>query len=99
VLFRLYHRNAPQPLDGFTGDVFVVLRNDDYTTREIVVEILTTTFGYDAGRAETRMMETHTQGRGVVGRYPVATARAKVTEVRELTRSRGFPLWIGIEPV
>jgi ATP-dependent Clp protease adaptor protein ClpS len=98
VLFRLYHRHAPPSLDGHTGDVHVVLRNDDYTTREIVVEILMTTFGYDARLAETRMMETHTQGRGVVGRYPVATARAKVAEVRELTRSRGFPLWIAIEP-
>jgi ATP-dependent Clp protease adaptor protein ClpS len=99
VLFRLYHRHGPQRLDDYAGEVNIILRNDDYTTREIVVEILMTTFGYDAQRAETRMMETHTQGRGVVGRFPVATARTKVMEVRELTRSRGFPLWIGIEPV
>jgi ATP-dependent Clp protease adaptor protein ClpS len=99
VLFRLYHKNPPQPLEGFAGDVHVVLRNDDYTTRDFVCEVLTTTFGFDAAAAETRMMQTHTEGRGIVGRFAIADARSKIRQVRELARTRGYPLWIGIEPI
>jgi hypothetical protein len=39
VLFRLVHKHPAPSLDGQTGDVHVVIRNDDYTTRELVVEI------------------------------------------------------------
>ena len=100
VLFRLYHRHGPPAIDGITnGDVHVVLRNDDYTTRELVVEILVQTFGYDLATAETRMMQTHTEGRGIVGRFKVGEARTKIAQVRELARTRGYPLWIGIEPI
>jgi ATP-dependent Clp protease adaptor protein ClpS len=105
VLFRLCHKHPPQPLDGFLGnewansDVHVVLRNDDYTTRDFVCEVLTTTFGYDAPTAETRMMETHTEGRGIVGRFAIAEAQTRIRRVRELARTRGYPLWVGIEPI
>jgi len=100
VLFRLYHRHAPPDLDAAaTGDVHIVLRNDDYTTRELVVEILMSTFGFDAAAAEARMMQTHTEGRGVVGRFSATEARHKIARVRELARSRGYPLWIGTEPI
>jgi ATP-dependent Clp protease adaptor protein ClpS len=99
VLFRLYHKHPPPPLDGCAGDVHVVLRNDDYTTRDFVCEVLTSTFGFDADAAETRMMQTHTEGRGVVGRFAIADAQAKIRRVRELAAARGYPLWIGIEPI
>jgi ATP-dependent Clp protease adaptor protein ClpS len=99
VLFRLYHRHPPTPLDGHSGDVHVVLRNDDYTTRDFVCEVLTSVFGYDEEAAETRMMQTHTEGRGVVGRFAIAEAKPKIQRVRELARTRGYPLWIGIEPI
>lgn len=101
VLFRLYHGMAPPSLDALPelGDVNVVLRNDDYTTRELVVELLVGTFGCTADVAEARMLATHTEGRGVVGRYRARDAKAKVAAAREHARARGFPLWIGIEPV
>jgi ATP-dependent Clp protease adaptor protein ClpS len=100
ILFRLCHGAAdPVATPAGPGDVHVVLRNDDYTTREFVCGLLERIFAFTAGDAEAVMMQTHTQGRGVVGRFALAEARAKVREVRELANTHGFPLWIGIEPI
>ncbi|MBA2542181.1 MAG: ATP-dependent Clp protease adaptor ClpS [Deltaproteobacteria bacterium] len=102
ILFRLCHNMAPpslDALDGASAPVHVVLRNDDYTTRDFVCGLLTGTFGYTENDAEIRMMQTHTEGRGVVGRFRADDAKAKILKVRELARVAGHPLWIGIEPV
>jgi len=99
VLFVLYH-GAPAPVvDVIGGDVHVVLRNDDYTTRDFVCTVLRDVFALDDAAAETRMMVTHSQGRGVIGRYSAADARTKIREVRERAHASGYPLWIGIEPI
>jgi ATP-dependent Clp protease adapter protein ClpS len=45
-----------------------------------------------------RMLETHTEGRSVIGRFGASDARGKILEVRSRARSRGAPLWIGVEP-
>jgi len=100
ILFRLYHGHAPPELaEDARGDFLVVIRNDDYTTRELVVEVLRTTFGCEPDAAEGLMMRAHTEGRSAVGRYSAAEARTKIAAVRELARTRGYPLWIGTEPV
>lgn len=100
ILFRLCHGGDPARRDdAFDGDVHVVLRNDDYSTREFVCEILERVFTFNAADAETRMMQAHSEGRAVVGRFAVSDARAKVRDVRALATSRGYPLWIGIEPI
>jgi ATP-dependent Clp protease adaptor protein ClpS len=100
VLFRLCHGTGAPPLESIDlSDVHIVLRNDDYTTRDFVCELLTSTFGCTEEAAEVRMMQTHTEGRGVVGRFRAQDAKAKIQQARELSRSRGYPLWIGIEPI
>ena len=91
-------RRTISELGGITGDVHVVLRNDDYTTRDFVCGLLTGTFGYTEDAAETRMMQVHTEGRGVVKRLSATEARSQIARARELARSHGFPLWIGAEP-
>jgi ATP-dependent Clp protease adaptor protein ClpS len=78
-------------------DVHVVLRNDDYTTRDFVVDVLRDVFEVSEDDAETRMMQVHTEGRGIVGRYKLPVAKQKVDEVRRRARERVFPLWIGLE--
>jgi ATP-dependent Clp protease adaptor protein ClpS len=99
-LHRLRHTCGEQPLDDtLAGDVRVVLRNDDYTTREFVCEILRQVFTFNEADAETRMMQTHNEGRAVVGRFSAAEARVKIREVRERAKRHGFPLWIAIEPI
>jgi len=99
ILFRLVHGMTDPDIDVLGGDVHVVLRNDDYTTRDFVCEILESVFTFNVTDAETRMMQTHTTGRAVVGRFAAPEARAKIGQVRDLARARGFPLWIGIEPI
>jgi ATP-dependent Clp protease adaptor protein ClpS len=99
VLFALFHggREPEVTLHG-SGDVLVVLRNDHYTTQEFVCQVLRDVFALPDVQATAVMLATHTEGRGVIGRFPVETARAKIGEVRALSHAQHFPLWIGVEP-
>ena len=99
VLFRLCHGAEPQVRGDGNADVHVVLRNDDYTTQQFVCHVLEDVFRLSADEANTRMMQTHTDGRAVVGRYRPDDARTKIETVRARARTSGFPLWIGIEPI
>lgn len=98
LLFLLAHgmREPTTELADRT-DVHVVLRNDNHTTQEFVTMLLRDVFGLDEDDAHTKMMETHQQGRTVVGRYKLAVARDKVATARRRARDAGFPLWIGVE--
>jgi ATP-dependent Clp protease adaptor protein ClpS len=98
VLFRLFHGEEPEIAEGLAGDVHVVLRNDHYTTREFVCDVLEQVFALPPAEATTRMQTTHDHGRAVIGRYAVGEAREKIRETRRLAQARGFPLWIGVEP-
>jgi ATP-dependent Clp protease adaptor protein ClpS len=101
VLFVLCH-GAPEPAlpAASAGDVDVVIRNDDYTTQELVCEILRDVFGLPEAEATDRMLATHTRGRTLVGRFPAADARTRISAARERTRAHGrcYPLWVGVEP-
>ncbi len=96
--FALVHGMAEPSTDlPDRTDVHVVLRNDDFTTRELVVQILSEVFELPADEAEQTMLKTHNEGRAVVGRYKLAVAREKVDRARELARAKHYPLWIGVE--
>jgi ATP-dependent Clp protease adaptor protein ClpS len=99
ILFVLFHggREPDVPLAD-QRDVFVVLRNDHYTTQEFVCRVLCDVFALSEADASAIMMTTHTAGRAVVGRFTAAAAREKIGEVRTLARAQAFPLWIGVEP-
>lgn len=99
VLFRLCHGDEPAATALGSSDVHVVLRNDDYTTQELVTRILVDVFQLSEADAGARMMQTHEQGRSVIGRFRPDDARAKIEAVRSIARAAGFPLWIGIEPI
>jgi len=98
LLFVLVHgmRELSTELPDRT-DVHIVLRNDDHTTQEFVVALLRDVFDHNDDDATTKMLETHTQGRTVVGRYKLAAARDKVSTARRRAREADFPLWIGVE--
>lgn len=99
TLFALYHGGRqPEIAPGDARDVFIVLRNDDYTTQEFVCGVLRDVFALPEPEASAIMLATHTTGRAVVGRFAAAVARAKIREVRTLAHAHAFPLWIGIEP-
>jgi ATP-dependent Clp protease adaptor protein ClpS len=99
VLFRLCHGSEPAARADGIADVHVVLRNDDYTTQQFVCEILEKVFELSADAAAARMMQTHSEGRAIIGRFRPDDARAKIEEVRVRAKSAGFPLWIGFEPI
>jgi ATP-dependent Clp protease adaptor protein ClpS len=98
LLFELVHGMAEPTTDvPDRTDVHVVLRNDDFTTQEFVSRILGETFALPPDQAHARMMQTHTEGRAIVGRFKLAEARQKIDAVRALAREQSFPLWIGVE--
>lgn len=99
VLFALFHGGRePEVAPADDRDVFVVLRNDHYTTQEFVCGVLRDVFALSDAQAKEIMLTTHKTGRAVIGRFTAAAARAKIGEVRALARAQAFPLWIGVEP-
>ncbi len=98
VLFVLAHGGKTPSVHRSEPWVHVVLRNDDFTTRESVVEILRDIFDLDPAQAEAVMMETHNTGKAIAGRFPGAVAAMKIDAARARVRDRGQPLWIGTEP-
>lgn len=98
LLFLLVHgmESPAADLPGRT-DVHVILRNDNHTTQQFVTEVLRDIFGLSEADAHTRMMETHTQGKTIVGRFKLAVARDKVTTARSRARAQMFPLWVALE--
>lgn len=76
----------------------VLLHNDDYTTMEFVVDVLVRFFRKSATEATRIMLQVHTFGVGVAGRYTREVAETKVAQVTEAAREEGFPLLLTTEP-
>lgn len=99
TLFALFHGGRePAVTLADERDVFVVLRNDHYTTQQFVCGMLCEVFELSGAQAQATMLTTHTTGRAVIGRFTAAAARAKIGQARALASAEGFPLWIGVEP-
>lgn len=77
----------------------VILHNDDYTTMEFVVFILTEIFNKKEEDAQGIMLDVHKKGFGVAGIYVYDIARTKVEQVHLLAKKNNFPLLCTIEEV
>jgi ATP-dependent Clp protease adaptor protein ClpS len=75
----------------------VVLLNDNFTTREFVVEILMYIFHKDPAEAKTIMLNVHNKGRGVVGYYTWDIAQTKVNQVHSIAKQYDYPLKCVVE--
>ena len=75
----------------------VIFFNDDYTTKDFVVDVLVGVFNKPRLEAEQIMENVHQSGSGIVGSYTydVAVSRANIT--RNLAKKNGFPLRVEIE--
>ena len=77
----------------------VLLHNDNYTTMEFVVLVLTSIFHHSQAAAMRIMLNVHEKGIGVAGTYPYEVAETKAQKVMQLAREQEYPLRCSVEPV
>ena len=70
----------------------VLLHNDDYTTKEFVVQLLEYVFHKSNAEAVHIMLHVHQNGIGVAGVYTYEVAETKVALVDSLARQHEYPL-------
>jgi ATP-dependent Clp protease adaptor protein ClpS len=75
----------------------VLIHNDDFTTKDFVVELLVVVFNKSADEAARIMWQAHRHGTGLCGIYPFEVAETKVKVVTEAARENGFPLKLTLE--
>lgn len=70
----------------------VILHNDDFTTMEFVVKILTTIFSKSEAEANILMLKVHKEGQAIAGTYSLDIAQSKAQKATALARQEGYPL-------
>ena len=76
----------------------VIIYNDDFTTMDFVVNILTSVFFKSKAEAESLMLQVHHSGKAVVGIYSYDVAVSKVQKATNMARDNNFPLRLTCEP-
>ena len=76
----------------------VIIHNDDFTTLDLVVEVLKTVFFYSDEKAEALMLQVHHANKAVVGIYTYDIAVSKANKATNMAREKGFPLRLTVEP-
>ena len=74
------------------GDYAVILLNDDYTTRDFVVDILKIIFHKNHEEATRIMLNVHHDGRATVGVYTWDVANTKADQVHTIAKQYDYPL-------
>ena len=70
----------------------VLLLNDDFSTMEFVIEILTKVFRKSLEESEKIMLDVHNNGKAICGIYTKEIALTKVSQVKTMARKAKFPL-------
>lgn len=70
----------------------VLLLNDDFSTMEFVIEVLTKVFRKSLSESETIMLNVHNNGKGLCGIYTKEIAYTKVAQVKTAARKANYPL-------
>ena len=76
----------------------VIIYNDDFTTMDFVVLVLTTVFFKSEAEAEALMLNVHHEGNAVVGIYTYDIAVSKVRKATMMAREQNFPLRLECKP-
>ncbi len=75
----------------------VIMHNDDITTMDFVVKVLTEVFFKSKKEAEFIMLTIHNEGQAVVGIYTYDIANSKIFKVKRMADDAGFPLRLTAE--
>jgi len=70
----------------------VLLLNDDYSTMDFVIEILTKVFRKSIKESEQIMLDVHNNGKAICGIYTKEIALTKISQVKTMARKAEFPL-------
>jgi len=70
----------------------VLLLNDDYSTMDFVIEILTKVFRKSIEESEQIMLDVHNNGKAICGIYTKEIALTKISQVKTMARKAQFPL-------
>ena len=76
----------------------VIMHNDDYTTQDFVVHVITQFFYKSEPKAQELMLKVHEQGKAVVGCYTKDVAESKVELATSYARQQSMPLVLTAEP-
>lgn len=77
----------------------VIFYNDDFTTKEFVVDVLISIFHKSYEEAEILMETVHQKGSAIIGVYVYDIAATRVALTIQNARSEGFPLQCKLEEV
>ena len=72
----------------------VIFWNDDFTTMEFVIKVLTEIFLKTPAEAEQLMLKVHEEGQAVVGHYSYDVAVSRTQWAIGMAHDSGFPLKI-----
>ena len=75
----------------------VILHNDDFTTMEFVVFVLTHVFLRSEPEAFSIMLKVHHEGIGIAGVYSFEIANMKAEKAMNLARAQEYPLLCTVE--
>ncbi len=75
----------------------VYMLNDDYTTWDFCLRIITSVFHKTLEEADKITQEIHTKGKGHCGTYTYEIAETKAQNVQIQARKEGFPMRCSVE--
>ncbi len=75
----------------------VLLHNDDFTTMEFVVYVLSTVFMRSEAESFAVMFKVHNEGVGVAGVYPYEVATMKAEKAMNMARAHEYPFLCTVE--
>lgn len=70
----------------------VLLLNDDYSTMDFVIDVLSKVFRKTTEESTQIMLNIHNNGRDVCGVYTYEISATKVAQVKTMSKNNGFPL-------
>lgn len=75
----------------------VYMLNDDYTTWDFCIRIITTVFHKTTEEADRITKDIHIKGKGLCGIYTYEIAETKAKSVEHQARREGFPMRCSVE--